>query len=400
MSNVYSRIREVYITNFMSIKHTKIEFGEDGTEGGGITKVIGYNDTGKSAALRALVTALFYKWPKKQKNFIRDDESYFQVDIVFSDDVTLRFEKHSQGTALYELYQGEDLYFTTKLRDGARGRAPEYGKVTKVPDKIQEYLGLITTPDGTDLNYGVNHDKQLLVQTTGSENYAMINTVLKTEEISRAVSLLNSDNNALQTRIGRNEQEIFSTRSAIDRLNGLDDALVEYVAAFDAKVKDEEHHVNILTSMIDASDEYLRVPELPGVPQLDTTEVSVLNGLLDATNKIESTPDVPSVGIVDSGVVEELGGLEKGIEMLEQVPDIPDDFCTVELGSVGALEELFSTIGAVENVDSEITEITTNEEEKKKEYKTVIKAIESEGDARLSKCPNCGEFHLALPVEV
>ena len=68
----HSRLLWWSVENFMSIKEAKVEFDDTN-----IINFKGFNDSGKSAMLRALEVLLSNKYPTEQAKFIKDGESYF-----------------------------------------------------------------------------------------------------------------------------------------------------------------------------------------------------------------------------------------------------------------------------------------------------------------------------------
>lgn len=384
----YSRIREVHITNFMSIRYAKVEFNNSD-----IVKVLGYNDIGKSAILRAIGVALLNKWPSKQKSFIKDETRYFQVDVVFDDDVVIRYEKHDSGSSLYEMYQNDELMFTTKLRDGL------YEKITGVPEKIYEYLGLMSTPDGIDLNYGVNSDKQLLVETTGSENYKTINTVLKSEEIYRAVNSLNKDNNTLQGQINQTETEAYSYISQADQLIGLDEALLSTATKFNSEVENLEGSVQSVNEVCGYLDEYVSLPVLPSVEgsKVELGAVPDLNDIVTLLHEVTSIEPIPEVapieGLEGIGELTSVMGCLNDLQVAEDqiVPHV--DLLNAE--AAFALESLMK--GVVEDyqdAEKEAKTVSKKLLKAKKQNDELISELREQGEA-VTECPNCGELHIA-----
>ena len=160
-TNPYSRLLGWEGWNFMSIEHAKVEFDERN-----IINFKGYNDSGKSAMLQALKVLMSNSEQTKQVLFIKDDKEYFRIVAYFDDGVMIMRDKYINGQSLYEMYKGKECIFSTKQANGA------LTGVNKVPDPIQEYLGLILY-DNTCLNARACFEKQIGVQTTGSENYKM-----------------------------------------------------------------------------------------------------------------------------------------------------------------------------------------------------------------------------------
>lgn len=182
--NPYPRMLYWEAWNFMSIEHGKCEFDDRN-----IVNLKGYNDSGKSAMLQALKVLISNSNPTKQIGFIQDDKDYFRVVAAFEDGVMILRDKYVNGQSLYEMYKDNQLIYTSKSGNALT-------RITEVPKPIADYLGLIMY-DGTCLNARACFEKQIGVQTTGSENYKMFNTVLKSEEIATASALLNNDRNKI-----------------------------------------------------------------------------------------------------------------------------------------------------------------------------------------------------------
>ena len=163
----YSRLLWWTAENFMSIENGKCEFDERN-----IINLKGYKDSGKSAMLLALKVLLSNSHPTKQVDFIQDNKDYFRIIAYFDDGVMILRDKYINGQSLYEMYKDNQVIFSTKQKNGA------LSSVKGVPEPIQQYLGLITYEDAI-LNARACFEKQIGVQTTGSENYKMFNTVLK-----------------------------------------------------------------------------------------------------------------------------------------------------------------------------------------------------------------------------
>ena len=60
----YSKIKEVEVFNFMSFKHARLVFDETN-----ILNLKGYNDSGKSAILRAVVVCLTDMYKRAQNKY-------------------------------------------------------------------------------------------------------------------------------------------------------------------------------------------------------------------------------------------------------------------------------------------------------------------------------------------
>ena len=160
----------------MVYSHAMVRFDDDN-----IINLKGYNSSGKSSLIKAVAVALMDLFPSKQAKLIKHGEEYFRVIVTFDDGVSIVRDKYINGQSLYEMYKDRDLIFTTKVGN-------RLGKVSGVPEEIQNYLALckmeVMNYEGSPyLNYQSRQDKLWLVETKGSENYASLNEILRTEDI-------------------------------------------------------------------------------------------------------------------------------------------------------------------------------------------------------------------------
>ena len=137
--STYSRLIKWEVFNFMSIEHGECEFDDKN-----IVNLKGYNDSGKSAMLRALDVLMSNMSPQKQVEFIQDDKDFFRIIAYFDDGVSILRDKYINGQSLYEMYKDGTVIFSTKVGNAL-------ARVSEVPEPIRNYLGLIQY-DNTVLN--------------------------------------------------------------------------------------------------------------------------------------------------------------------------------------------------------------------------------------------------------
>lgn len=393
---MYSKLVSFECFNFMSVRHGVCEFDESG-----IINLKGYNDSGKSAVLTALRVLLCNSTPSKQVDFIQDEQEYFRVMARFDDGVLLLRDKYLNGQSLYEMYKDGQLIFSTKSASGA------LTSVSKVPDPVANYLGLVSY-DGVYLNARSCKEDALGVDTTGSQNYKMFSKVLKSEEIARAGELLNNDRNRLVADINAVDMDISMnrkllgttggiTRGLVGGLKGLDAVLDGYLTREDGihgvKAAHQEYSsvsvppevgymddVSGLSGVLSARDGLVGLVVTPEVPCVDG--VSDLIGLLSARGSLEGvlvTPEVPvSVGLEDliglCGVRQELFGLVV-------TPGIP------ETAGVTVLSDIVSVAGELGVCDARIAELDAQSCELQAELDVLLSQAEG-----YVKCPNCGHL--------
>lgn len=147
----------VRIKNYQSIADAEFEPGA-------LTVIVGDNDAGKSAILRALHAAFFNE---TGAGFITKGEETATVDIAFHDDVWLRWRKKREGGAYYELarldvngerHPDETQKFTKlgakvppKVAQALRIARIEVDKSLTITPQVQwqdEYYFLVDKPEG------------------------------------------------------------------------------------------------------------------------------------------------------------------------------------------------------------------------------------------------------------
>ena len=186
-----SKVVSLKVDNFMSIKNGLIEFDDSN-----IISLCGYNDSGKSAITRLLEVMLYNAYSTDQVKFITDGEEYWSGVLTFSDGVVYTRKKYADGKSLWELTKGDKVLFTNKLPNGT------YAAMGDTPEVIERYLGVIQDElTGEELNVRRNTDKLFLINTSGGDNYKILNSVLRSDVLSSASKSLNEDKNKLNSEV-------------------------------------------------------------------------------------------------------------------------------------------------------------------------------------------------------
>lgn len=383
----YSKLKSVHLTNFMSIKKGSIHFDDQG-----IITIVGYNNSGKSAFLRAMDVALNYSNPTKQKKFIHDGTRFFQVDLVFDDDVTIRYEKHESGSSLYEMFKGSESVWHNRINKNT------FEKIDGVPTVIRDYLGMVTTPNGISLNYGVNTDPQLLVDTSGSENYAALSSVLKSEELSAAVKLLNSENNQLQSKVNYRTNELNVLERQQSELIGLDADLVLAATQFDTSVTANEELSSKLSESLESVSTVETAEVLPELDSIDYSGVSAITEALTMVDAMKSVDTAPELEIIDFTAYNDLLAASALADAINDdiVPDIPAIDDTGLVSALGTAYELVDTLSAYDEYFAEVDAALA----KGNRLKSKLSAKLREDGYDINECPNCGELYLGAHTDI
>ena len=403
----YSKLVSWSVENFMSIEKGTCTFDDTG-----IINIKGYNDSGKSAMLRALDVLFFNIRPNAQVSFIKDGADYFRIMAKFDDGVVILRDKYAKGQSLYEMYKGDECIFSTKIK-GVLSRIKE------VPEPIQQYLGLIEY-DGTLLNSRNCFEKQLLVQTSGGDNYRLLNAVLKAEELATASVLINTDKNKVGSELSRTEAELSVHQEMAKELQGLTEDVLVALEADDAKLTAMEEQQGMLYGFEQLQETVKTIPEYDEVPVLDADGRIRSAVQLATVQEHIATLFVPDeVAPVSLDRYNMIKGLEdtktalSGMTVIDEVDTIPvkqyedildlsnklsevsglssyDEVASVDISALTELSKLQDAKQALADLAKDLKKI---DEEKSK---IAAQLDELGASADFIKCPNCGEL---IPVE-
>lgn len=405
----YSRIESIEIQNFMSYEAAKVSF--DST---GILNIKGYNDSGKSALLRAIMVCLANINKTVQSKWIRDGAEYFRIVINFDDGISILRDKYKNGQSLYEMYKDKKCIYSTK-------QGNKLSKVDDVPKPIQEYIGLCDTLNGC-LNYQSCTDKMLLVETTGSENYAMLNEVLKTDEIVAAQKMMRYDLSAKNNKIQEDQVSINALNIRKSEYEGYDVDLINSLKEKNDSLKDSANRKDNLEDSISKIKEMQNIVVPPKVDSLEenrladafelesilsnfksvviSPEISEINNhqlqdlkdIVDtysSYNSVQVTPEVSSIDGEKLAFLQDiLSDLQKVVSLpqLVQVDEIVDDYSKKweELNAINTL----LTEWVIDSRSAQ--DISKEYKARKKELAKCISVLQSKG-VNVEICPNCGE---------
>lgn len=387
-ADLYSRITEVHITNFMSFERAVIHVPEEGIVG-----IRGYNNTGKSAILRAIACCLLNKYSYNHKAFIKDGKSFFQVDVVFSDTVTVRYEKHSAGSALYEMYEGDTLLYTNKQQNGSGF----YEKIIGVPEEIAVYLGMSNTEEGMSLNYGLNTEKQLLVSTSGSENYQALNQVLRSQDLGLASQLINRENNAISGSISHTEAQIQMKSRELGVFDALEESLIGRVSEYAESVSRYERlegGFGTLVGLVGGLRE-ITPPELPTISSESITRVRSIETLITEAEALKGqvAPEIPTISEDKITVIEQLNKLGSFLNPLRETV-APEITPVMGIERFAGLVSLGQAVGVIREAEKSVKECEHLSEKAKIDSAALSKELKEAGH-KVVTCGNCGELTLA-----
>ena len=384
----YSKITSVEVTNFMVYEHAKMVFDECG-----IINLKGYNSSGKSSMLKAIGVCLFDLYPKDQAKLIKHGQDYFRIVITFDDGVSIVRDKYSNGQSLYEMYKDGKCILTTK--EGRR-----LSKIDGVPEPIQTYLGLCITSIGC-LNYQTRQDPLWLVETTGSDNYASLNEVLRTEEISRASALINSDRNKMNSDITLVESERNATTNARVDAEKYTISLYTALEQKEAYCKALLGRYDAVKRIMDCCDVLGSLQRIPTVNQIDTSRLAAITSIGNLADKASSLKRYPKLETIAVGRLDTLESLEAEASQLAELKGkkAPTVEPITTAGGGKALDSLVSIMSIMQDLASmnakkkgikaEVDQVSANLEQ-------LAMQAKEEGIA-FTRCSTCGTY---VQVEV
>ena len=391
----YPRLVKWEVFNFMAIEHGVCEFDDTN-----IILLKGYNDSGKSAMLRALDVLFYNKYSQSQVQFIQDDKDYFRVVAYFEDNVVILRDKYINGQSLYEMYKDGTCIFSTKVNNTLT-------KVSEVPEPIALYLGVLQ-----ELNTRTCYDKQFAVQTSGSENYKAFSTILKSEELAKAGELVNSDKNRLGSDIVSIENKISAYKEVVADGSKLNNELLTELEKTDKFIDFHDVLINYLSNIHTFKEQLENTVVYPEVENVSVTELDTLLGISSKLATVRSIREVPEVQSIDgaeltillsiAGTKALLGGISSQPKvtevehgeldmllrlhtLLEQYKNLNADYNEVQEVKIDDLVMLSS----IKDLISKIPDVTSTDSEIERVQNEINQLALQLGD-EVSICPDCG----------
>lgn len=365
-----SNMTMLRIENFMSIKEADIDISDS------IIDLCGYNDSGKSAIQKALEILMYDSYSTKQVRFIKNGESYFHIKLEFDDGVSVSKTKLKDGTNIWELTKDNQIIYTNKV-----GKA--YAAVNGVPAPIADYM-MVLKDDNTKekLNVRKKDDKLFLIQTTGGENYKVLNEILKADVLANASKMMNEDRLKLQAELIRVSTKYDTLKEEYEDIHCVSE---ENLNDFESKA-DNLVALNDRYKDLSKIANYRRdISKFGTKPKLEIINLEKMKGIYDIARygKIASISIKPEVNNVSDERLKDIRGIVNQRRKLDDY-DIGDKVDTVDtsrLQDIVKLAKLFNEIYAHNNV---IKKIDVEVKKAKDEANKII----TENNLRV--CKNCG----------
>lgn len=409
MSEGYSRMLWLEVWNFMGYEHGRIEFDETN-----IINLKGFNSSGKSTMLVALDVCLQNRYPQKQVRFIMDDKDYFRIMVGFDDGVVILRDKYINGRSLYEMYKYDKCIFTTKQNG-------QLLKVLDVPEPIAQYVGFVES-NGLYLHSRSCFETQLLVETTGRENYLFVNKVCKTEEISLSTELLVSEKNEILSQKNAVETEVDTLKTLVDMDSYLTAEFVDKLEAVDKNLDINESKLSLLGQCQATYEKILNIPDIPELeglsndrlnlihqisnvhakqkevlvpPEiheaLDIERLDILNKLNSVSTRLDSMIVPPRVDrtldLERLSLISSMESLNRRLSGIVYFPELP----SVDPERIGILETIQVLVNRLDTLSDSIDSLDKSESTLGVQKTDLETQIQTLSDNYLV-CPNCGSL--------
>lgn len=336
---VCTGLRRIHIENVQSIVDLTLDFDETG-----VYRLVGDNDVGKSAILRA-ITALFTNVSRSNyKEYISDWADTFIVEGWFYDG---GYVKLSRGA--------EDFYEWSIPNSGEKILKTD----GKVPLELQKYFNLYSENDKSKLtlNFNLQGDVLPFVDTTASDNFWLTQKALGTNLLLKASKRMKLNNSDI-------DKEIKITNENIDYEN-------EIAKKIDNEIRTDEEFIDKLSRNISVINE----------EQSELEKIKEFKGLLDTVNSMKTRlQEIPVVSDLEfhqlSTKSNELSLLKEYKNQLDSISLLKRNLEINELKSnqlrdLEILQEKDSEIVLLNNYKKEKEHITTL----KIKYSTIMNSI-------------------------
>lgn len=381
----YSKIKSVSVKDFMGFKEGKISFDEEN-----IINIKGYNDSGKSALLRAISVALFDNYKQKQVKFIRHGADYFRIIIEFDDGIVIIRDKYLNGQSLYEMRKVEEGKEEEILYTSKQGN--KLARIQGVPQPIQDYLGLLIT-DKTCFNYQTCRDAMPVVEYTGSENYQVLHEALHLVELSTATNLINMDRNKKNGEIAELESDYNTYSVLLEKCKDVTKEFVEDLIERDKESDEIESRKNSVSKISSGLNSLVGIKNIPEIEKVDIGQLKDIEGISNLYSNLSGVKTYPELGKLDTLRMKSLNTIYsalKGINGLPEVPEVPKitEDNVSRLKGLGSITKVFNSLSSVikecKKTDDELSSVSSKLE-------SLVLEAEKKG-IRFIRCNNCGTY--------
>lgn len=337
------KFTKITFENFMSLGHVTLEFDEKN-----IISIAGFNDSGKSAITRGLEVLFYNAYSLDQVKFIKDDTEFFRITIEEDTGFKVIREKHISGKSVWSLMKGEEVVFNNSTGDGKVTYS-----VSDVPDVIAKFLGVIQDEHTHEkLNVRRNTDKLFLINTTGGDNYKILNTILRSDILSESSRRINEDRNKLQSELGGLNIQAQTLRGEVSKIDVAPSSLLNDMGDNINKLKSSKErllYVEHMSEQLDAMNSYVIYDE---VDSIDTERMLEIENLMRLQKGLDVEIYPETVG-VDANRMLDIQNIYNLRQVLNE--SVPPETSSVDNQRFKDIMELGSLYNSVYNCSVELS---------------------------------------------
>lgn len=346
-----------------------------------VTSFCGLNASGKSTIREMLEIILYDANSRDQASFIRSvgDEiaDSFLIELEFTDGVVVSKIKYRSGASEWTMTKAGQVVYTNRVNDSLVS-------VVGVPEEIQKYLGVIIDPHTKEkLNSRQKKDRLFLIDTTGGDNYKILNSILKEERIAAASVNINKDRNAKDKEIFTLNTKLATVEKTRESLDIIEDEYIELLEGLSGSLRKNDFFLGIGKQVTD-----LKGMEIP--VELEEVDVGRYGVLEDLKVNLERLTELNALSLVeyeevDTGKLNTLEGIKANLEELK----LKEFSISHELEGVRGLGSYNTLVG----IQSKVVELVTvvdrsiNVGKDIKALELDLKDLQSEHGLVL--CPTC-----------
>lgn len=366
-----SKVVSLKIENFMSIKEGLIEFDDSN-----IISLCGYNDSGKSAITRLLEVMFYNAYSTDQVKFITDGEEHWTGILTFSDGVVYTRRKYADGKSLWELSKGDTILFSNKLANGT------YAAMGDTPEVIERYLGVIQDElTGEELNVRRNTDRLFLINTSGGDNYKILNSVLRSDVLSSASKALNEDKNKLSAEVNEKTTIKGVLQEQYDSYDVAPKEEIDDVKQYISNLEENKGRIVRLSALMEENQRKHSISLYDVLEPIDVSRLKELQGIMElATQK--SSPIYDSLDTIN---LERLMELKTIISYAEKLHTATyEELVPVDVNRLEVLKEIADSYNNLSNIQKAYDKVSDELEATKAKLLTLSQQY------NLKVCHNCG----------
>ena len=366
-----SKVVSLKIENFMSIKEGLIEFDDSN-----IISLCGYNDSGKSAITRLLEVMFYNAYATDQVKFITDGEEHWTGILTFSDGVVYTRRKYADGKSLWELTKGDTVLFSNKLANGT------YAAMGDTPDVIERYLGVIQDElTGEELNVRRNTDRLFLINTSGGDNYKILNSVLRSDVLSSASKALNEDKNKLNAEVTEKTTVKGVIKEQYESYDVAPQEEMNDVKQYISNLEENKGRIVRLSALMEENQRKHSISLYDVLEPIDTSRLSDLKNILNLSTQ-KNAPVYSPLSKIELARLQELKTIISYAEKLHVATY--DELTPVDIQRLEVLKGVADNFNTLSNIQKSYDRVSAELEA------TKSKLLALSQQYNLKVCHNCG----------